>query len=141
MFNRILNLLGIARNKKPSVRVLGVYEVRGKSYCLMEILIKGSKGPFDMKQFTQEWPTVPRDQWPQPYMSKFLNKDGTEITGDVTLDESTDSSLWVGDIRICFFFHFPAYDLPLITPWGIASLPAERLRPKRLHMIRYKQKE
>ena len=137
----LLKSLGLVREKNPQVKVVGIYEVKGKPYCLIELFVKNLSRPFEMNEFTQEWPTVPRTKWPKPYLCKLLDNDGTKIIADINPDEPTDPSLWSGNLRICFFLHFPAYDLPLLTPWGSAHLPPKTPRPRRLAMIRYQQPE
>ena len=129
--------------RKPGiyVSIIGAYPGRDKTFGLIEILLKGSTGPFDINEFTQEWPTLPRNRWPVPYMAKFLNADGNAVIGDVIIDGPNKPSLWEGTIRLCFFFHFPAYDLPLWTPWGQVKLPDPTPRPQRLRMVRYKLPE
>ena len=50
-----------------------------------------------------------------------------------------DESLWRGDVRLAFSFHYLDVDALLITPFGDAALPQLTERPRRLDAVVYEE--
>ena len=120
-----------------TIDVLGVYHVEADMPVhLIEILAKNSSGIFDLAEITQEIPDQERRNWQVPWDEKILDHTGEKIIADCfSLKERPE--LWIGDIRITFFFHYLDFSRPLITPFGPIVLSNESPRPNRLSEIEY----
>lgn len=122
---------------KPSVNIVGVYVVSGEiSVHLVELIVRGSVGVFDLGSFTQEIPDQPDSNWQVAYDERFLDKSGLHILFDGTSARG-NMALWMGDVRLAFFFHFIDFNKPLKTPFGDVEIPKETTMPTRLSVIEY----
>ena len=120
------------------VQIIGVHPVKTDDIChLIELVVKDLNGPIDMCQFTQPVDGQPQSSWQVPYMDQFLNKDGTEIIGDVMYHGNDYPNLWVGDVRFAFFIYFLDFEKPLQTPFGPVNLSKPSKMPKRLKMVEF----
>jgi hypothetical protein len=115
-----------------TVSVIGVYPVDSDLPCyLVELAIGNCTGIFDLSQITQAVHGQPRENWQAPYAEQLISWDGlTILTGPFEAEETKE--LWIGNIRIGFFFHFLNFAIPLQTPFGNLSLPAPSTKPDRL---------
>jgi hypothetical protein len=122
----------------PFIEIIGVYKIKASDPChLIELFIHNSTHRIDMMKYTQEIPGVPAFNWQVPYGDKFLNSEGTEVIGDVMIDGIRNEELWLGSVRMAFFFHYLDLSKPLQTPFGIVKLPNEARRPRRLKCMKY----
>jgi hypothetical protein len=120
-----------------TVEIIGVYPVDAEEPVhIIEILVKNSKDIFDLSEFTQDIHAQPKEGWQVPWDEKLLDIDGRKVVADDLL-LSKKHQLWIGDIRIIFFFHYLDFSKALITPFGPVNLPEERPRPERLSQINY----
>lgn len=120
-----------------TVHVLGVHPVEeDTSVHLVEILIKDSRGVFDVGQFTQELIDHPRSNWQVAYDEKILDSSGERIVADGFFERER-RDLWIGDVRMAFFFHHLDTAKPLKTPLGDVALPNVTVRPSRLSFMVY----
>jgi len=122
---------------RTSVEIIGVYPVKASEPVhLVEMLIRNSKCAIDVGKITQKLPGQPSSNWQVPYDEKILNATGTKAVADPFL-ERTKPGLWIGDIRLAFFFHYLDLSKPLETPFGDVTLPAESKKPRRLSGMKY----
>ncbi len=121
----------------PTIKVIGVYPIDSETPVhLIEILVRNSKDKFDLSIFTQGIPSQPKEHWQVPWNEKLLDGNGNNVIAD-DFAFSQGRQLWIGDLRIVFFFHYLDISKPLITPFGSIDLPEEKPRPKRLSQIIY----
>lgn len=123
----------------PRIEAIGVYPIDApEPVHLVELLIHGASGVFNLSGITQANPDLSRDNWQVPYLEQILTASGDEIVAD---DSEADDKpeLWHGNVRLVFFFHYLDIDRPLQTPYGHVRLPAPSRRPGRLSMVQYAQ--
>lgn len=121
----------------PAIDVIGIYRVEtDQSVHLIEILVKNLKGKFDLSEITQEIDGQPKRNWQVPWDEKILDSAGERVIADCFLAEQKPE-LWMGNIRMVFFFHHINFSKPLITPFGPLNLLNESSRPDRLSEIAY----
>ncbi len=114
------------------IELIGIYEVSGQQNVhLIELGIKLNHEQVDIGQFTQVEDGIDRIDWQTPWDEKFLNEEGTEVTGD-WLDSPKDTSDFT---RLAFFFHFIDFEKPLITQDGEMELRAPEKIPERISSI------
>ena len=114
------------------IDLIGVYKVDGqKDVYLIELGIKANHEKVDIGEFTQQQDGTDRMDWQTPWDEKFLNEDGTKITGD-WMDSPTDTSDFT---RLAFFLHFMDFQKPLLTQYGEMDLSNPEQMPKRLSSI------
>ena len=120
-----------------TIDVIGVYDVEANAPVhLIEILVKNSNSIFDLAEITQEIPDQPRRNWQAPWDEKILDHAGKKIIADYfTAREKPE--LWIGNIRMAFFFHYLDFSRPLMTPFGPITLSNEGSKPNRLSEIEY----
>ena len=121
-----------------SAKVIGVYPVpEADTPChLVEIVISGGTGVFDIGGISQEVRGQPTENWQVPYAERIVSADGQEIlTEEFEADEHPD--LWNGDFRLAFFFHYLDPNRELTTPFGLLRLPNPTDMPFRLRGIIY----
>jgi len=76
---------------------------------------------------------LPRSNWQVPWLEHYLTEAGTApVDPDEPHLQPPCSS-----VRIAFFVHYLDVNLPLQTPAGPISLPAESPRPARLAFVEY----
>lgn len=122
---------------KPGVNIVGVYAVPGEpGVHLVELLVSGSDGIFDVSLFTQELSDQPESNWQVAYDEHLLDGSGGSIIDDAFSDRS-NTSLWTGSVRLVFFFHDMDFSKPLKTPFGEIEVPGETPIPERLSAIKY----
>ena len=120
-----------------TAEVLGVYTVEAdEPVYLLEIMVHGSIGKFNITEFTQEIPSEPQSNWQVPYDEKILNHDGDEIVANAFLSKGEPED-WIGDVRLAFFFHYLDFRNVLASPFGDLSLPAVSAKPNRLDFLVY----
>ena len=101
-----------------SLEVIGVYPIEAdEPVHLVELFIKNSQSTVDVGLITQEVPDEPRSNWQVPYDEKILDATGTKILADPFL-EANKPGLWMGDVRLAFFFHDLDVSKRLNTPLG-----------------------
>lgn len=123
--------------RMATIEVLGLYPVEAAQPCfLLEVLVSGSDGPFDLGEITQADGSTPSTDWQVPYAEKLLAPEGDAVLLDLW-DGDGNPEMWVGDIRLAFFMHQLDLTSPLATPFGEATLPAPTARPSRLQAIEY----
>jgi hypothetical protein len=126
---------------KTSVEIIGVYPIKAREPVhLVEMLIRHSKRAIKVGKITQELPGQPELNWQVAYDEKILNAAGTRVVAGGFLEWKNPglwSKLWIGDVRLVFFFHYLDLSKPLKTPLGDASLPPETKKPRRLSAITY----
>lgn len=98
----------------------------------------GSHGRFDIEGFTQAQPGQPRSEWQVPYAERLLGHEETPVLWDPWKGPG-DESLWRGDVRLAFFFHYLDVDGSLMTPFGDVELRPVTERPRRLHAVVYEE--
>lgn len=120
-----------------TVEVIGIYPIElNKPVHLIEILIKNSEGVFDLTEITQAVPNQPKLNWQVPWEEKILDGAGERVIADC-FAANEKPELWVGNVRMVFFFHNVDFSRPLITPFGRVTLPSESPMPNRLSEIAY----
>jgi hypothetical protein len=88
---------------KTETNVIGVYTVEGQTNVhLIELDIKAKHTDIDIGEFTQRQRGVDQLDWQAPWDEKYLNRAGTEITGD-WLEVPKDKT---ENTRIVFFSAF-----------------------------------
>jgi hypothetical protein len=123
----------------PAVEVVGVYPVEAPEPChLIEVIVRGSTGRFDIGAFTQRDANLPEDEWQVPYDERLLDPLGESVAWD-PWDGPGDGTVWEGDVRLAFFLHYVDLDSPLVTPFGDVPPPAPRERPVRLAAMVYEE--
>lgn len=85
---------------------------------LIELLVEGDIGTFDIGEVTQEVVGQPKANWQAPYDERVL--------------EESD-----GKIRYAFFFHYLNFKKPLLTPAGSLPVPKPTKQPAHLMDIEY----
>ena len=122
---------------KTETNVIGVYMVEGQTNVhLIELDIKAKHIDIEICEFTQRQNGVDRLDWQTPWDEKYLNAEGTEITGD-WLEVPKDTT---ETTRLAFFLHFIDFDNPLTTPFGEIDLKQPEPMPNRLSsIIEYEQ--
>ena len=126
-----------------TIDVIGIYYVDvdvDVPVHLIEILVKSSNGIFDLAKITQEIPDQSRRNWQAPWDEKILDHTGKKIIADY-FSAREKPELWIGNIRMAFFFHYLDSSKPLITPFGLITLPIESAKPNRLSEIKYEPPE
>lgn len=73
-----------------------------------------------------------------PYAERLLGHEETPVLWDPWKGPG-DESLWRGDVRLAFFFHYLDVDGSLMTPFGDVELPPVTERPRRLHAVVYEE--
>jgi hypothetical protein len=122
-----------------SVEVVGVYPVDAPEPChLVELVVRGSDGRFDVGSFTQPDEHRPKSDWQVPYAEKLLDSSGEDVAWDFW-DGLGHDRLWEGDVRLVFFFHHLDLDSPLVTPFGEVTIPSPTPRPGRLAVVEYEE--
>jgi hypothetical protein len=117
--------------------VLGVHPIEIDEPCfLVEVVVTGSDGPFDVGAITQADPLQPSSNWQVPYAEKLLTPDGTDVLVDLWTSEG-EPGIWAGEVRLAFFMHDLSIDRPLTTPFGEVDIPAPTPCPARLQTIEY----
>lgn len=120
-----------------TIDVIGVYHVEADvPVHLIEILAKNSNGIFDLAEITQEIPDQSRRNWQAPWDEKILDHAGEKIIADY-FSAREKPELWIGNIRMAFFFHYLDFSRPLLTPFGPITLSNECPKPNRLSEIEY----
>jgi hypothetical protein len=132
-----MRLCSTTLHNMPQIEIIGIYPVQAdEPVHLVELIVRGSEGTFEIGDITQEVPGQSPDDWQVPCMEHLLNSSGDEILADdCQMTELPD--LWLGDVRLVFFFHYLDASRPLQTPFGEVRLPAESDLPDRLSMIEY----
>jgi hypothetical protein len=121
----------------PTIEIIGVYRVWTlQRVHLIEVVVRSSTGVFDVSEFTQVNPSLPRANWQVAWDEQILDGSGERIIAD-GLAATDRPELWVGDVRLCFFMHSLDFDIPLSTPFGKVPLPRARIKPRRLSMVKY----
>ncbi|MCH2032292.1 MAG: hypothetical protein MK202_02135 [Tenacibaculum sp.] len=114
------------------IELIGVYDVKeNKNVYLVELGIKTNHENVVINKFTQAIDGKDRLDWQTPWDEKFLNIEGTRITGDY-MDSPTDTSNFT---RLVFFFHFLDFDKPLLTQYGELELSNPEKVPERISSI------
>ena len=124
----------VTRNFKMTkkIELIGVYDVKeNKNVYLVELGIKTNHENVVINKFTQAIDGKDRLDWQTPWDEKFLNIEGTRITGDY-MDSPTDTSNFT---RLVFFFHFLDFDKPLLTQYGELELSNPEKVPERISSI------
>lgn len=121
-----------------AIEIIGVHPIEAPEPChLVEVVVRNCKGPFDLGQVTQEAPGRPPEDWQVPWDEKILDASGERVVADG--GEAWDSrELWIGDIRVAFFFHYLDAGKPLLCPLGPLQVPTPRPLPDRLRVIQYR---
>lgn len=120
-----------------TVEVVGVHPIRARGPVhLIEILVRGSTGVFDVGEFTQPTAGQPRPNWQVPWDERILDSRGESIVS-TRFGVEKQPELWLGNVRMVFFFHYLNPTLPLRTPFGDVALPEQTRRPRRLRSMRY----
>lgn len=118
-----------------TIDVIGIYDADVPVH-LIEILVKNSNGIFDLAEITQEIPDQSRRNWQAPWDEKILDHTGKKIIADY-FSAREKPELWIGNIRMAFFFHYLDFSRPLMTPFGPIILSNEGPKPNRLSEIEY----
>lgn len=122
----------------PRLEVIGVHPVEGTARpChLVEVIVRDSDGDFAIFDITQQRPGLKQVEWQIPHCARLLDAAGERVLADAagTCDLI---DLWLGDVRMAFFFHHLDPALPLRTPFGEVSLPAPTPLPARLRCMQY----
>ena len=122
-----------------TVEIVGVHPVPAADPChLVELIVRGSDGPFDLSLFTQPVEGRPPSDWQAPYAEKILDPDGEAVIVDLW-EGTGDEGHWTGEVRLAFFFHYLDPHRPFQTPFGEAKLPAPTNRPQRLRALDYEE--
>ena len=121
----------------PIVEVIGLYPVDADPHVhLIELLIHGCTGVFDMSEFTQGSLGLPTSNWQVAYDEQILDERGERVVADGFFAR-VKAELWSGNVRLVFFFHNIDLSKPLKTPFGDVTLPREGEKPERLSSVRY----
>jgi hypothetical protein len=100
-------------------KLIGVHPVPAdEPVHLIELLIEGDVGDFEIGEVTQEIAGQPRSEWQAPYDERVL-------------EESR------GKVRYAFFFHYLDFKKPLLTPAGSLPLRQPTNVPAHLQDIEY----
>src|SRR3569832_600394 len=100
-------------------KILGVHPVDADAPVhLIELVIDGDVGEFDIGEVTQEVADQPKSNWQAPYDERVLEKSKTTT-------------------RYAFFFHYLDFTKPLLTPAGSAPVPKPTKAPAHLKDIDY----
>lgn len=101
------------------VKIIGIHPVAADERVhLIELLIEGDVGDFDIGEVTQEVADQPKSNWQSPYDERVL-------------EESTQRA------RCAFFFHYLDFNKPLLTPAASLPLSKPTKAPARLRDIEY----
>ncbi|KAF0247135.1 MAG: hypothetical protein FD180_74 [Planctomycetota bacterium] len=120
-----------------TARIVGVHPVEAdEPVFLVEMVIDGLKGPFNVGKITQPDPKLPRENWQVPYDEMILDKKGTRLLAEGGEAEE-NPELWKGTMRLAFYFHYLDARRPLQTPFGNLPLPNPTPAPTRLRFMEY----
>ncbi|HSI85071.1 MAG: hypothetical protein ACAI35_14125 [Candidatus Methylacidiphilales bacterium] len=123
----------------PTASVVGVYPVAGPEPChFIELAIQGGEGIFDLCEVTQPVTGMHPSEWQCPLDERLISADGNTVLTE-SFESEDDESLWHGDFRLGFFFHYLDQARALRTPFGELALPAETPFPERLSEIDYEE--
>ncbi len=117
---------------KTELNLIGVSTVDGQTDVhLLELDINAKHTDIEIGEFTQRQDGVNRLNWQTPWDEKYLNEQGTEITGDWfnAPENITDTT------RLAFFLHFIDFGKSLTTPFGEINLKQPKSMPERLSSI------
>jgi hypothetical protein len=119
------------------IEIIGVYPVPDapEPCYLVEVRVLDSPG-FDVREFTQEVPGEPPENWQVPDDEGLLNADGDEV---VPTRWPIAPELLRGNVRLVFFMHFLDFSRPLRTPFGEIPLPEPTEQPERLAIVEYEE--
>lgn len=122
-----------------TAQIIGIYPVAAPESChLIEMLIHGSNGPFDVGAITQEDTDQPPENWQVPYDERIISADGNAILTE-PFEAQGDEEKWSGDFRLGIFFHCLDPSKPLRTPFGEMQLPEPEEVPERLQPFEYEE--
>jgi len=115
-------------------QVIGVYPVpEAEQQChLVELVVSDYIGKLDVGTFTQPLADYDRSHWQVPYWEHVLSADGNSGQLAALLEPLQVN----GTMRLAFFFHHLQHR-PLVSQFGLLSLPPESNRPSRLAFIEY----
>jgi hypothetical protein len=100
-------------------KIIGVHPIEAdEPVHIIELLVEGDAGSFDIGEVTQEVARTPKSNWQVPYDERVL-------------EESE------GRIRYAFFFHYLDFEKPLRTPAGSLPIPNATKVPAHLQDIEY----
>ena len=120
-----------------TIKIIGVYPIKAREPVhLIEVQVNDSPGKFDLSKFTQEVPNVDPSNWQAPWDECILDETGEQVIADWYVAQRKPE-LWVGTVRMTFFFHYLDLSRPLQTPFGETNLPASSEKPGRLSAIKY----
>jgi hypothetical protein len=105
---------------------------------MIEVVVRGAEGPIAVGEITQRDPLQPQANWQVPYAEKVLDAQGERVVWDLWDGPAADS-LWQGDVRLVFFFHYLDVFRELATPLGDVALPSPTARPSRLNQVEYRE--
>jgi hypothetical protein len=124
--------------KSASAKIVGVYPIpNADDPChFVEIAIDNCPGIFDLSTITQPQDGIDQDYWQVPWDEHLITSDGESVVAG-SFEAEDRPELWVGSIRIGFFFHLLDLAIPLVTPFGDLMIPAPSEFPDRLNAIEY----
>ncbi len=101
-----------------------------ESTVLVEVLLRGRDKRFDVADFCQPRPGVPRDSWQVAWAEAYLSLDGESLLVERWADPPTAK-----DFRVAFFIHFWRPRTALLSSYGELSYPPRQRMPQRLRKL------
>jgi hypothetical protein len=102
-----------------TLKIIGVHPVEAEEPVhLIELLVEGDVGEFDIGEVTQEIKGKPKSEWQVAYDERLIEE-------------------WEEKTRYAFFFHYLDLMKPLLTSSGHLPLPEPTELPEHLQDIEY----
>lgn len=99
-----------------------------RSTVLVEALVTDADAEFNIGDFAQEDPALPRENWQAPYAEALLTPDGEGLLVRRwgSLPPSTSN------FRVAFYMHYWKPGRPLLSSYGSVATPPPTAMPERL---------
>jgi len=101
-----------------------------ESVVLVEALVSNRDERFDVGDFTQSNPNMPRENWQAPWAEAYLAPDGESLLVERWSVAPADDPL-----RMAFFIHYWNTDRPLQTSYGDVQCSRPQPMPERLKRL------
>jgi hypothetical protein len=102
-----------------------------ESAVLFEALVSGADADFDVGDFAQEDPQLPRDTWQAAWAEAYLSPDGEELLAERGGSPSPGQL----NFRIAFYMHYWKPGQPLFSSYGPLATPPPSRMPERLKRL------
>jgi hypothetical protein len=102
-----------------------------ESLVLVEVTVADPDAKFNVGDFTQENPELPRDSWQAPWAEAFLTPDGQSLLVERWSSPPKDQKRF----RVAFYIHYWQPGQALLSSYGPLKTPAAGIMPDRLKTL------